>query len=123
MEEITRMKEGNLAIYQKYLELIYYTNDLVRKFPKSEKFALVQEIKHSLNNGLRCIMYAIKTYQKNDKIRYLNELDISLNLLKVHLRLAYRYKYISMQNYTTWSTKITDICNMLGGWISTCLKK
>ena len=117
------MKDNNLLIYQKYLELIYYTNDLVRKYPKSEKFALVQEIKQALYCGLRCLMYAIKSYNKNDKLKYLNELDITLNLLKVHLRLSYKYKYISMQNYTTWSEKITDICNMLGGWISSCLKK
>ena len=31
--------KNNLQIYQKYLELIYYTNDLVRKYPKSETFA------------------------------------------------------------------------------------
>lgn len=29
------MEKSNLAIYQKYLELIYYTNDLVRKYPLS----------------------------------------------------------------------------------------
>ena len=34
-----------LKIYQKYLELIYYSNDIVRKYPKSENFALVKEIK------------------------------------------------------------------------------
>ena len=27
------------------MELIYYTNDLVRKYPNSETFALVEEIK------------------------------------------------------------------------------
>ena len=32
----------NLKIYQKYLELIYYSNDIVRKYPKSENFTLVQ---------------------------------------------------------------------------------
>ena len=37
--------KNNLQIYQKYLELIYYTNDLIRKYPKSETFALVKEIK------------------------------------------------------------------------------
>ena len=37
----------NLKIYQKYLELIYYTNDIVRKYPKSETFCLVKEIKNS----------------------------------------------------------------------------
>lgn len=117
------MKDSKLLIYQKYLELIYYTNDLVRKYPKSERFTLVQEIKQALYSGLRYLMYAIKSYNRNDKLKYLNELDITLNLLKVHLRLSYKYKYISMQNYTTWSSKITDICNMLGGWINSCLKK
>ena len=42
------MEKNNLSIYQKYLELIYYTNDLVRKYPKSEHFALVKEIKNSI---------------------------------------------------------------------------
>lgn len=113
----------SLKIYQKYLELIYYTNDLVRKYPKSENFALVKEIKSTLYTGLRSLMYAIKLFSKQEKLKNLNEFDINLNLLKVHVRLSYKYHYISMQNYQAWSTQITNICNMLGGWISVCLKK
>lgn len=113
----------SLKIYQKYLELIYYSNDIVRKYPKSENFTLVKEIKSTLYTGLRNIMYAIKSYSKKDKLSYLNEFDINLNLLKVHVRLSYKYKYISTQNYQSWSNLITDICNMLGGWISSCLKR
>ena len=116
-------KQNNLKIYQKYMELIYYSNDIVRKYPKSENFTLVAEIKNALYVGLRSLMYAIKSYQKNDKLKHLNEFDINLNLLKVHIRLSYKYKYISLQNYQTWSSLITDICNMLGGWISSCLKR
>ena len=117
------MEKSNLAINQKYLELIYYTNDLVRKYPKSENFALVKEIKSSLYSGLRLLMYAIKVFNKQEKLKYLNELDIHLNILKVHIRISYKYKYISLQNYQVWCTHITDICNMLGAWISSCLKK
>ena len=117
------MEKSNLAIYQKYLELIYYTNVLVRKYPKSENFALVKEIKSSLYSGLRLLMYAIKVFNKQEKLKYLNELDIHLNILKVHIRISYKYKYISLQNYQVWCTHITDICNMLGAWISSCLKK
>lgn len=114
---------NNLKIYQKYLELIYYTNDIVRKYPKCENFALVNEIKNALYVGLRNLMYSIKLYNKNDKLKFLNEFDINLNLLKVHIRLSYKYKYITMKNYQAWSNLITDICNMLGGWITSCLKK
>ena len=114
---------GNLEIYQRYMELIYYSNDIVRKYPKSERFVLVQEIKKNLYNGLRVLMYAIKTYNKQTKLKYLNELDINLCLLKVHIRLSYKYKYITLQNYNSWSNILTNICNMLGGWINSCQKR
>ena len=119
----TKNKNNNLIIYQKYLELVYYTNDLVRKYPKSETFTLVTEIKNSLYSGLRLLLYAIKTYQQKDKLKYLSEFDIELDLMKIYIRLSYKYKYISIQNYTSWSNLITDICNMLGGWINSCQKK
>ena len=115
--------QNNLQIYQRYLNLIYYTNDLVRKYPKSENFALVQEIKHSLYSGLRALMFAIKSYNKQDKLKALHEFDINLSLLKVQTRLSHKYRYISTQNYEAWSKQITDVCNMLGGWISSCQKR
>lgn len=115
--------KGNLAIYQKYMELIEYTNNIVRKYPKSETFALVKEIKSTLYSGLRLLMYAIKMYNKYEKLKYLNELDINLSLSKVHIRLSYKYKFITLKNYQAWSLLLTDICNMLGAWILSCQKK
>lgn len=114
---------GNLKIYQKYLELIDYSNSIVRKYPKSETFALVKEIKETIYSGLRLLMYAIKTFKTYDKLKILNEFDINMTLLKVQVRLSHKYKYISMQNYNSWCNLITDICNMLGGWINSCQKK
>ena len=118
-----KKKPGNLGIYEKYIDLVIYTNDIIRKFPKSEKFALVDEIKKATYVGLRNLMYAIKTYDKDDKIRFLREIDINMAILRVHVRLAARYKYISETNYEAWSSKITTVCNMLGAWITACQKR
>lgn len=115
--------KNDLIIYQKYMELIDYTNNLIRKYPKSETFALVKEIKSTLYSGLRLLIYATKVYNKPEKLKYLNELDINLSILKVHIRLSYKYKFITIKNYQTWSNLITNICNMLGAWITSCLKK
>lgn len=115
--------KNNLVIYQKYMELIDYTNNIVRKYPKSETFALVKEIKSTLYSGLRLLLYSIKSFNKMDKLKYFNELDISLSLLKIHIRLSYKYKYITVQNYQSWSSILTDICNMLGAWILSCQKR
>ena len=99
----------NLIIYQKYMSLIYYTNDILKKYPKSETFALVKEIKSTLYTGLRLLLYGIKSYSTQDKLKYLNEFDVNLSILKIHIRLSYKYKYISTQNYGTWCNSITDI--------------
>ena len=116
-------KTNHLIIYQKYLELIEYSNNILRKYPKKENFSLVQEIKTSTYTGLRNIMYAIKSYNKQEKLKNLNEFDINLTLLKIQVRLSYKYQYISLKNYETWSSLITNICNMLGGWIISCQKR
>ncbi|MDD3304206.1 MAG: diversity-generating retroelement protein Avd [Clostridia bacterium] len=115
--------EGNLIIYQKYLELIYYTNDILQKYPKHEKFALVQEIKSNLYEGLKYLMFAQKEFSNANRLKYLNHLDVTLNLQKVLIRISYKYKYISSNNYSSWSTKLTDVCNLLGAWIKSCLKR
>lgn len=118
-----KSEKKNLLIYQKYIEFVYYTNDLIRKYPKCETFALVKEIKVSLYSGLRSIIYAVKVYSKQDKLKYLNDLDVNLNVMKIYIRLSYKYKYISLKNYQSWSTLVTDLCNMLGAWVSACLKR
>lgn len=113
----------NLIIYQKFLNLIDYSNNLLKKYPKSETFSLVQEIKSCLYSSLKLIFYATKAYKTVDKLNYLKEFDANLGLLKVFIRLSYKYKYISMQNYNTWNILISEIGNMLGGWINSCQRK
>ena len=53
-----------LIIYQRYLDLIYYTNNLCIKYPKSEKMALASETKQSMYSGLRHLLYALKEFNK-----------------------------------------------------------
>ena len=113
----------DLDIIKKYIDLIYYTNNLCIKYPKHEKFSLVSDTKKSLYEGLRNLLYAKKEFYPKNKLNYLNNLDVELNLQKVFIRLAYKYKYISLKNYETWSTLVTEICNMLGGWIKLCQKR
>ena len=57
----------SLLIYKYYLDLVYYTNTLCIKYPKSEKLALASETKQSLYNGLRELIYALKEYNKKNK--------------------------------------------------------
>ena len=112
-----------LKIYKQYLELIYYTEMITEKYPKCEKLSLVPTIKKTTYDGIKNILTAYKLYDKNDKLKNLNELDINLKMLKVLIRISNRKKYINHRNYESWSKKINNIGNMLGGWIVSCVKQ
>ena len=112
-----------LMIYKQYIELIYYTENITIKYPKSEKLSLVSNIKNNTYDGMKKIILAQKEYNKNKRLCILNELDTDLKMLKVLVRISYKNKYISSKNYSAWSKKIFNICNLLGGWIKSCLKQ
>ena len=110
-------------ICKQYIELIYYTERITIKYPKSEKVSLVAMIKNTTYLGMKKIIQAQKEYNKNKIICILNELDNELKMLKVLIRISYKNKYISSRNYSAWSKKIFNISNLLGGWIKSCLKQ
>lgn len=117
------MNVEDLLIYKQYNELIYYTHSILLKFPKSERFSLVEDIKSCTYSGLELIIKSYRGYKKEEKLSYLFELDIKLKLLKVFIRIAYKCKYINSKNYSAWCRKIANICNLMGGWIKSCQKQ
>ncbi len=125
MEEVrnVKSKEEEMIIIRKYQEMMLYVYSLLKKYPNCEKFALVTETKKCMFEAFELLLWAKKQYSKNTKIKYLNEVDIKLSCLKVYVRIAVKNKYINARNYRAWSYKITNINNMLGGWINECLKR
>ena len=115
--------ENNMIIYQKYMNFFYYTYDLVKKYPKHERFCLVQEIKNTLISGIRQIMQALNTTQKYERIKILKNVDLELNLLKIYMRISYKYKYITLQHYNTASEQLTEIGKLVGGLLRVCPQK
>lgn len=118
------MKEyEDLIIYKEYLVLLYYTEDIILKYPKIERNIIVNDIRKKTYEGMEYIIYASKEYDKNKRIKILSKLDGNLKILKVLIRVSYKKKYISNKNYYAWSKKITNIGMLLGGWIRACVRQ
>lgn len=113
----------DLMIYKQFLELIYYTENIVVKYPKIERFCMVSNIKNLTYNCMRKIIKAQKEYDKYKRLSILNDIDVDLKMLKVMIRISNRKKYINYKNYAAWSKKITNIGNLNGGWIKSCVKQ
>lgn len=112
----------DLIIYKQYLELIYYTEQILKKSPKSERFSLCTQIKNCTYDGMKNILLAYKKYNKSEKLDALTNLDINLKMLKILIRMSKQNKYINNNNYCAWAKKLTNINNLMLGWFSKCAK-
>ena len=114
--------DEKLLIYQKFINLIYYSKNLLNKYPKSERFDLCSDIKNALYKELKNIIYAWKAYSNQEKLKYLREVDVNLIFLKSLITISYKSQYISQKNYMVWNNQISEIGKLLGSWIKTCQK-
>lgn len=115
--------DNKLVIYQKMTNLIYYSKNLLNKYPKSERFDLCTDIKNILYKILRNIIYAWKAYKNEEKLKYLKIIDVDLIVLKTLITISYKYTYISQKNYMVWNDQVAEIGKLVGSWIKTCQKE
>lgn len=112
----------DLNIYKAYMELLFYSYQIMQKFPKNEMLGLEHDIKKMLNEGVDYMIMAQKSFDSKERLQLLNKLDCKLKSLKLYIRVSYKNKYITGHNYGAWSRKIANVGNLLGGWIKSCLK-
>lgn len=118
-----KQTESKLLIYQKYVDLIDYGYNLLIKYPKIEKYALVSQMRNSMYQALKYILYANKIANKYNRLDILNKLDAEIAIQSYFVRFSYKNKYISHNNYYEWSKRLDEIGKILGGWIKSCLKE
>lgn len=114
--------DNKLLTYQKMTNLIYYSKNLLVKYPKSERFDLCCDIKNILYTSLKNIVFAWKEYDNKEKIKYLRQVDVDLVVLKSLVTISNKYQYITQKNYMTWCNHISEIGKLIGGWLKSCQK-
>jgi len=104
-----------LIVKQKVEELLYRIYPRLINFPKSEKFCLCSRIKESFFDVIKYIQLgnAVKSKRKV----YLQEADGHLQLLKVLMKLSRERKYISNGHFVVIDESLTEINNLLSGYI------
>ncbi|MEK4713486.1 diversity-generating retroelement protein Avd [Sporosarcina sp. FSL K6-5500] len=109
------LPSAELVIYKKAEMLLDFVYPIVVNFPKSEKFALSQEIKQAFYAVLRNIMLANNIRHK--RRQYQEEVDAYLKLIPVLFNVAKKQKYITQTKNTQIQKSIAEIGRILGGWM------
>ena len=103
-----------MKIQQKVFEMLEYAYVCLQQFPKSEKFALVVDIKRCMNLILERVVEGSKKYYKKTTLQ---ELDVEVTKLKAYIRLSYKLGFLPIKKYEIWAEKVVEIGKMVGGWI------
>mgnify|MGYP002513741550 FL=1 len=103
-----------LTILTKLHDMAKYAYPALAQFPKSEKFAIVVDIKRCMDAVMEKAIEASKQYHKKTTLQ---EMDVELEKLRHYLRLSHELGFLPPKKYEMLSRMVDEIGRMLGGWI------
>lgn len=104
---------------QKVKDMMLYAYPALNQFPKSEKFAMVADIKRNMDEMLELCIEVRKKYQNKTTLR---NLDIANAKLMAYIQMAQQLKFLPMKKYEIWSEMLVEIGKMIGGLIKAANK-
>lgn len=102
--------------YDLYKVCYLYRNSIKRQ----DRYVIWQRTENLVLEILENILLASQL-SKGEKLPFLNQTSVKLNLLRVILRLAKEVQAIDMKKYVNLQTIINEIGRMLGGWIKSLM--
>jgi len=110
----------DLIIFEKMYELNLWLFPMVNTFPKAQRFVLGQQIQ---TLALRITMGIMRANVETQKLPYLKQVSVELDMLRVLTRLAHELRFMSTKQYEFVSKKVTEIGRLLVGWIKSSSPK
>jgi len=104
----------DFALYEKLEDLEDWLFPVVDRFPKTEKFALCTQIKNCVYAMVR---HTIRAQKSRDKLRWLFEVDLELEMLRHLVRRSYSRRYLSGRRQKIATEHIAEIGRIIGGLI------
>lgn len=101
------------TLYQAYSSW----NELLIKFPKSQRYTLGEACQTQLLQALEAVIVAASSNQPGIKAEQLRVASAKLDLLRLLVRLAKDCKCLTNQAYQDLESKLHEAGRMLGGWL------
>jgi len=106
-----------LKILQKIEDMMEYVYPALAQYPKSERFAMVADMKRSMDTMLERAIEAEKKYYKKTTLQ---ELDVEIMKMKTYVKMSYRLGFLPDKKRNVMNDYLVEIGKMLGGWIKAC---
>ena len=112
----------DLEVYQLSLEISFKIYQLTRKFPKSELFEIVDQLKRSSSSIGANIAEGFGRYHRRDFIKFLYNSRGSLNETKHFLTLSEKLGYINKKELDIFELDLRNLSVKLNNLIKSIYK-
>jgi four helix bundle protein len=107
-----------MKVYQKWLDMAKYLYVVVQSYPRSEKYTLGADTRHTMIRVGRYIYRAnALSNESPEKRRMIEQADMELVDLQLLIRLAVELGFVSTKKYELLSGMVVEIGRMIGGWL------
>jgi four helix bundle protein len=110
------MTGKEMVIFTRTYDFITWLMPLTEKFPRTQRFVVTQHLQNSVLCFQETIVEANFARGKK-RLEKLYIADAELLKVRIYLRLCNRWQWLSNGQYRHASGMVTEMGNLLGGWI------
>ena len=102
-------------IFSKTYDFLLWLLNHTEKYPKSERFRMAQRLEDAAFEFYEHLIEAAHVHRRKRQILW--QADLVLDKLRLYWRLAHGRRLASAKQYHYGAAQLTEIGNLLGGWI------
>lgn len=106
----------DMILLTRLFDLLAWLLPKAEKFPKPQRFTVTQRM---MDAALDCqdAVFLAQSRRGARRLTVLLDADAALNRLRLYLRLAHHWQWLSDGQYAHVSVQVAEIGRLLGGWI------
>lgn len=107
---------ADMVILARTFDLLTWLLPHVEKFPKAQRYLVVQRLGNALLDFQESLFHA-NAQRDERRLARLRDADAQLTTLRLYVRLAFQWRWLSEGQYEHVSKLIEEIGRLLGGWL------
>ena len=116
------MKADPMVIFTRTYDLLTWLIPRTLDFPRSQRFVVTKRLQDAVLDFQECIIEANRLWGRA-RLERLRQADAALDKVRLYLRLAARWEWLSEGQYQHVSQMVKEIGKILGGWIKQTNKR
>lgn len=105
-----------MVIFPRTYDLLSWLLPRSERFPAAQRFVVTKRLQDAALDFQETIFLA-NAHSSRQRLAHLQDADAHLNKLRLYLRLAHQWQWITAGQYEHVSKMVTEVGRLLGGWI------